>query len=89
MVEALQQRLSEKREKYRSSSGLKSFVEFVLIVHYDQALIYNSPVYASDIGFKDAVAEARSFLGGDPGAFTRIFVLIALEPGGRVLQLYP
>jgi hypothetical protein len=89
MVEALQQRLSEKREKYRSSGELKSLAEFVLIVHYDQALLYNSPVDAPDFGFKDAVAEARIFLAGDPGAFTRIFVLIALEPCGRVFQLYP
>ena len=80
---------SEKREKYRSNNDLKAFAEFVLIVHYDQALLYNSPVDAPDFGFKEAIAEARAFLGGDPGAFTRIFVLIALEPHGQVFQLHP
>ena len=89
MVEALQRRLSEKREKYRSNNDLKSLAEFVLIVHYDQALLYNSPVDAPDFGFDDAIEEARAFLGNDPGAFTRIFVLIAIEPGGRVFQLHP
>lgn len=89
MVDALQRRLAEKREKYLSSSELKSFGEFILIVHYDQALLYNSPVDAPDFGFKDAVAAARTFLEGNPGVFTRIFLLIALEPGGRVFQLYP
>lgn len=89
MVNALQQRLSEKREKYRLCTELKSFAELVLIIHYDQALLYNSPVNAPNFAFEDAVAEARIFLGGDPGAFTRIFVLRALEPSGRVFQLYP
>jgi hypothetical protein len=88
MVTTLQKRLSEKCKKYRKNDGLKSFSEFVLVVHYDQALLYNSPVYTPD-GFKDVIAEARISLGGNPGAFTRIFVLIAVEPGARVLRLYP
>jgi hypothetical protein len=89
MVEALQRCLSEKREKYRSSSELKSLAEFVLIVHYDEALLYNAPSDAPDYRFEEAIGEARVFLGGDPGTFTRIFALIALDPVGRVFQLYP
>jgi hypothetical protein len=89
MVEALLQRFSEKREKYRSIDAPKSLAEFVLIIHYDQALQYNLPVDAPDFAFKDAIAGARSFLSGDTGTFTLIFALIALEPGGRVFQLYP
>lgn len=89
MVEALLRRLKEKREKYRFDGKLASLAEFVLIVHYDQALLYNTPTDAPGFGFKDAIAEGRAFVSTDAGAFRRIFVMIAIEPGGRTVQIYP
>jgi hypothetical protein len=89
MVAALKKRLTKKREKYRSNAILNSLAQAVLIIHYDQALIYNTPVETPHFKFVDAIEMARVFLGGDAGCFSRIFVLIALEPGGQVIPLYP
>jgi hypothetical protein len=89
MVDALNHCLREKRGKYPSNKLAKSFEAFVLVIHYDQALIYNSPVHTPDFGFDDIVISARTFLDADPGAFTHIFLLIAVEPGGCVFKLYP
>jgi hypothetical protein len=89
MSEALTQRLKEKREQYLSNTKVRSLAEFVLVIHYDQALVYNTPVIGLKYGFNEAIEEAKTSLAGDSGAFTRIFVMKAVEPGGQVWKIYP
>jgi hypothetical protein len=89
MMSALKQRLIAKRDRYRDHDGLKCFAERILIVHYDQALLYNTPVLTPRFKFADVVTEARYFLAGDAGCFTRMFLLFAFEPDGQVFQLHP
>jgi hypothetical protein len=88
MVEALLARLRDKIQKYAARpDGLS---EFHLLVHYDLALEYNSPVETLDFKFADAARAGTKFIGDDPGAFDRIFLFVPHndEPQ-KVFQLYP
>jgi hypothetical protein len=89
MMNALKQRLTEKRDQYRNNEKLKAFDQSVLVIHYDTAFAYNTPVETPFFKFADAAVEARKFLAGDAGVFMAVFLLIALEPRGRVFRLHP
>ena len=89
MVNVLQRRLSDKCNRYRENEKLKAFAQRVLLIHYDQALIYNTPVETPHFKFHHAADAARTFLNRDAGVFDRVYLMISLEPSGKVFQLYP
>lgn len=87
MVDALLARLKNKIHKYPARPNCMD--EFHLLVHYDQALAYNSPVETPTFRFKDAARKASSFIGNEPGVFDSIFLFLRHESPQRVFRLYP
>ena len=80
-------RLEGKIQKYAARpAGLN---EFDLLVHYDLAWAYNSPVETPWFKFVDAARAGADFVGDDPGAFDRIFLFVPHDSAQRVFQLYP
>ena len=63
--------------------------EFHLLIHYNQALLFNSPVETFFFKFEDAARAGSAFIGDDPGILAKIFLIRAFRPGERVFQLYP
>jgi hypothetical protein len=88
MVAALRARLGDKIQKYAGRPpGLS---EFHLLVHYDLAWAYNTPVETLDFKFADAARAGTDFIGDDPGAFDRIFLFVPHNDAPqKVFQLYP
>jgi hypothetical protein len=87
MMAALRERLSDKIGKYAARPG--SLKEFHLLLHYDLAWEYNSPVETLNFNFADAARAAAVFIGDDPGAFDRIFLFVPHNESQKVFQLYP
>jgi hypothetical protein len=87
MVAALKARLADKIQKYASRPG--GLDEFDLLVHYDLAWAYNSPVETLTFKFADAARAGADFIGDDPGAFDRIFLFVPHNDAEKVFQLYP
>ncbi len=87
MVDALCDRVQDKIAKYPSRPG--GMAEFHLLVHYDKARAYNSPVIGIDFGYAEAVRAASSRIGTAVGAFDRIFVLVRKDDGEKVFRLFP
>ena len=85
MRDALIRALDEKRNLYRSRPKVE---EFDLLLHYDDALLYNSPVETLDFTLDDAADAAKKHLNGDGGPFDRIFLFLAIYPGERTFRLY-
>ncbi len=87
MVLALQDRISGKVEKYSGcANGLD---EFNLLVHYDLAWQYNSPVNAVDFTSKDAAKAAAQFIGDKAGVFSKVFLFVPHDEEQKVFILYP
>jgi hypothetical protein len=86
MLQPLYTVLDSKRAKpaYR---GLT--MDLVLVVHYDMALLHNTPVFTPWFSFEDAARHAREHLAGNAGPFAQIFLLKALHPGASVQRLHP
>jgi hypothetical protein len=73
----LREALLAHRRDDRYNNGLRiqaGLDEIYLLVHYDQALAYNTPFYAPNSGSKEAVEFASKVLNGDGGYFDRIFL---------------
>ena len=87
MVDALLKRIEDKIQKYAARPAHLN--GFDLLVHYDLAWAYNSPVETPWFRFADAARVGADFIGDDPGAFDRIFLFVPIEAGQRVFQLYP
>jgi hypothetical protein len=86
-VDALYDCVEAKIEKY--SAKPPGMEEFHLLVHYDKAFTYNSPVHGIGFGYGEAVAAAGARIGDDVGVFDKIFVLVRITEGEKVFQLYP
>ena len=87
MVDALAEVVQAKiREYVARPPGMD---EFHLLVHYDQAWEYNSPVLGIDFGYAEAVQVVASRIGTRVGVFDRILVFVPIIQGQRVFQLYP
>lgn len=88
MLETLMELLATKKMHY-SSIGT-GFDTLFLIVYYNSALIYNSPVETCEVKFEDAFENAansaRQFIGDDPDPFNRIFLFVAVDDG-RVMTV--
>jgi hypothetical protein len=62
---------------------------FHLLVHYDKAFIYNSPVLGIGTGYTEAGKTAAAKIYGAVGVFDRIFVYVPVADGPQAFQLYP
>jgi hypothetical protein len=84
MVNALLETVAASIDYYR---GTRLGYEFNLLIHYSQALLYNSSVETLNYKIEDAAKEASDIIGDDPGRFSKIFLLIYGEPSS-VFRLY-
>jgi len=87
MVDALVECVTAKTTKYPAKPV--SAAEFHLLVHYDKAFIYNTPVLGIDVGYAEAVKTAAARIGNAVGVFDRILVYVPLADGQQAFQLYP
>jgi hypothetical protein len=85
MVEPLLELIQKKQVKCRR---LKTpCKELHLIIAYDQALPYCSPICTPCHPIDEIAKEAANTFAADPGPFTGAFLFVALEPGTRVYRL--
>lgn len=63
--------------------------EYHLLVHYDKAFVYNTPVHGIDFGYAEAVQAAAARIGSSVGVFDKIFVYVPVTEGQKVFRLYP
>ncbi len=84
MLQPLRKLLSQKKERY-GAAGL-GFDHLSLVVYYNQALLYNSPVETAGFTFDQPLAAAAQFLGDDPDPFHSIYLFVAVD-SGRVLRV--
>ena len=87
MVDALCEVVGAKIAKYATKPAGTD--EFHLLVHYDKAFVYNTPVHGIDFGYSEAVQAAAARIGGTVGVFDEIFVYVPVTEGRRVFRLYP
>jgi len=87
MVDALFEVVQAKIAKYSAKPGAMD--EFILLVHYDKAWEYNTPVLGIDFGYGEAVRAAAERIGGAVGMFDRIFVFVPIADGEKVFRIYP
>jgi hypothetical protein len=87
MVDALVECVTTKTTKYSVKPPGAS--EFHLLVHYDKAFLYNTPVLGIDFGYAEAVTAAARKIAGSVGTFDKIFVFVPVADGQQAFQLYP
>jgi hypothetical protein len=75
MLQPFRQLLSDKLQHYGAAGT--GFDHLCLVVYYNQAAIYNSPVETSE--FTDTVATANEFFSGDSDPFDSVFLFVALD----------
>jgi hypothetical protein len=87
MVDALYECVQAKIAKYVTKPTGTD--EFHLLVHYDKAFVYNTPVQGINFGYADAVKAAAVRIGASVGVFDKIFVFVPVATGQQVFQLHP
>ncbi len=87
MVDALVQCITAKTTKY--SAKPPGMAEFHLLLHYDKAFVYNTPVLGIDFGYQEAVKAAAARVGKAVGVFDKIFVYVPVADGNKAFLLYP
>ena len=87
MLEALVTILAKKIEKYESKPPGMS--EFHLLIHYDQAWQYNTPVETPSFSFMDAAKFAAQSVETDRGIFDKIFLYVGIQGSESVFQIAP
>jgi hypothetical protein len=85
MVDALCEVVEAKIRKYPAKPN--GMDEFHLLVHYDKAKDYNTPVVGVDYGYADAVQDAAKRIGGKIGMFDKIFVFVPIADGDKVFRM--
>jgi hypothetical protein len=87
MVNALCDRVEAKTAKYAAKpNGIQ---QFQLLVHYDKAFQYNTPVEGVNFSYGEAVAAAADRIGNAVGVFDKIFVYVPTSNGQKVFRMYP
>lgn len=84
MLQSLFELLAQKQEHY-SKSGT-GFDRLCLIIYYNAAMLYCSPVETPHFKFEDAVQAAKQFIGDDASPFNDIFLFVAID-SGRVFRI--
>jgi hypothetical protein len=88
-LDALFNIIAKKITKYTAKPVKVQLDCFFLLIHYNQGLLYNTPLETLSFKYEDAARAASGFIADDPGAFQKIFLMLAIEPGQRIFQLYP
>ena len=78
MLVPLKELIERKTSRYGSRTGID---DLSLIVFYNLAALYNSPVDTPLHPFHEVVKAAKDVVKGGKGPFDRVFLFIALEPG--------
>lgn len=78
--------LSEKKRGHYSR-GRMGFDHLSLVLVYDRALLYNSPVETSESTFDDATRIAGDVIGEEAGPFDSVLVFDATS--GRIFKIHP
>jgi hypothetical protein len=79
MLHPLLELIAQKQEHYGNCGT--GFNRLCLVVYYNLAVLYNSPIEALDFKFDDAVQIAKEFIGDDPKPFDDIFLFLAINDG--------
>ena len=87
MVDALCEVIQAKIAKY--SAKPNGMDDFYLLVHYDKAWEYNTPVVGIDFGYAEAVEAVARRIGGSVGMFDKIFVFVPIANGEKVFPIFP
>ena len=87
MVDALVECILAKTTKYPAKP--LGMAEFHLLLHYDKAFLYNTPVLGIDFGYAEAVRAAAARVGKAVGMFDKIFVHVTVADGEKAFQFYP
>jgi hypothetical protein len=87
MVDALCECIWAKIAKYSEKPA--GVDEFHLLIHYDRAFHYNTPVIGIDFGYAEAVQAAAARVGSTVGAFEKIFVFVPINEKQQVFRMYP
>jgi hypothetical protein len=82
MLKPLRDLISAKINHY-SVSG---YDHLSLLIYYDQAALYNSPVETPLHSFDDAAKHLTDYVDGDLGPFQSIYLFIWID-GGRVIKI--
>ena len=85
MADPLLERLSKKKQQCRALKA--NCDELYLLIAYDQALPYCSPIETPRRRVIETAREAAAALAADRGPFSRAFLFIGVEPGRRVYRL--
>ena len=88
-VESLLNIIAKKIAKYIAKPPQVHMDAFCLLIHYNQAVLHNTPAETLFFKYEDAARIASEFIADDAGAFQKIFLMLAFEPGQKVFQLYP
>ena len=88
MVEPLQQLISDKLAKYRKRPMGTSCDELVLLIFFNQGLMYNSPLGTPRKPVKTLVEDVRGHLPDDGSPFQRAFLFLAPSPGETSFRLW-
>jgi len=86
MADPLIQQLSKKKMKRRRTPNADCD-DLHLLIAYDQALPYCSPIETPHRRVSETAREAAASLAADRGPFSRAFLFVAVEPGFRVHRL--
>jgi len=84
MLQPLLELLAQKQEHYGNCGT--GFDRLCLVVYYNLAVLYNSPVEGLNFTFQGAVQISREFIGDDPKPFDDIFLFLAINDG-QVLRI--
>jgi len=87
IVEPLLRLLRKKLMKYRKHQ-IEGCDELVLLVFFNQALMFNSPLQTPRRRIEVIVEEVRSKVHDDTAPFQRAFLFLAPTPGARVFRLW-
>jgi hypothetical protein len=88
MTAPLLELLSGKITKYRTQPMKTACDEFVLLVFFNQGLMYNPPIQTPRRRAQVIVDDVRISTPKDPGPFSRAYLLLAPSPGEQIFQLW-
>ncbi len=88
MTRPLYDALCKKVTKYKNRAMKTDCQEYVLLVYFDQGLMYNSPISRSARSIQTFVDDVRLSLPRDHGLFSKAYLFFAPSPGEIVIELW-
>jgi hypothetical protein len=88
MTEPLMELVSAKVAKYTAHPMAAMCDEYVLLVYFNQGLMYNSPIKTPRRNVSMLVDEVRDRATSDHGLFSRAYLFLAPSPGEATFRLW-